>query len=80
MWYLYLLAFLCGAIAALAVYIIVRRLVLKGRKEAIIEKAELEGEKIKQQKILQAKEKFIQLKSDHESYTQHLHHLFFCFG
>ncbi len=68
MWYFYLLAFLCGAAFALAVYIIVRRLVLKGRKEAIIEKAELEGEKIKQQKILQAKEKFIQLKSDHESY------------
>ena len=64
----YLLAAFAGAVLALAIYIFVRRLILKGHSEAIIEKAELEGEKIKQQKILQAKEKFIQLKSDHESY------------
>jgi len=65
---LYLLAALVGAAIALAVYILVHKATLKGRQEAIIEKAELEAEKIKQQKILQAKEKFIQLKSDHESY------------
>ena len=64
----YLLAAFAGAVLALAIYIFVRRLILKGHSEAIIEKAELEGEKIKQQKILQAKEKFIQLKSEHESY------------
>lgn len=64
----YLLAALGGAVLALAIYIVVRRLILKGRAEDIIVKAEFEGEKIKQQKILQAKEKFIQLKSEHESY------------
>ena len=64
----YVLAAAAGAVLALAIYIIARRLVLKGRADAIIEKAELEGEKVKQQKILQAKEKFIQLKSDHERY------------
>ena len=64
----YVLAAAAGAVLALAIYIIARRLALKGRADAIIEKAELEGEKVKQQKILQAKEKFIQLKSDHERY------------
>ena len=64
----YILAAIGGAVLALAIYIIIRNIILKGRASAIIEKAELEGEKIKQQKILQAKEKFIQLKSDHENY------------
>ncbi len=64
----YILAALGGAVLALAIYIIIRSIILKGRASSIIEKAELEGEKIKQQKILQAKEKFIQLKSDHENY------------
>ena len=64
----YLLAALGGAVLALAIFIIIRNMVLKGRKDSILEKAELEGENIKQQKILQAKEKFIQLKSDHENY------------
>jgi len=65
---LYLLAALVGAAIALAIYIFAHKASLKGRAEGIIEKAELEGENIKQQKILQAKEKFIQLKSEHESY------------
>ncbi len=41
---------------------------MKGRGEAIIQKAEIEAENIKNQKILQAKEKFVQLKSEHEDY------------
>ena len=56
----------CGAIAALATYILIRRILLKGQKEEIIKKAELEAEKIKNDKIFQAKEKFLQLKSEHE--------------
>ena len=64
----YILAAIAVAVIALAIYIAVSRAAAKGRAAAIIEKAELEGENIKQQKILQAKEKFIQLKSDHESY------------
>ncbi|MDY3964122.1 MAG: Rnase Y domain-containing protein, partial [Candidatus Cryptobacteroides sp.] len=39
---------------------------MKGRKDSIIEKAELEAENIKKEKILQAKEKYLQLKSEHE--------------
>ena len=68
MWIYLILAVLAGAILALAAYILIRKAVLKGRRDAIIEKAELEGESIKQKKILQAKEKFLQLKSEHEAY------------
>ncbi len=55
-----------AATVAIGVYIAVHRAILKGRKEDIIEKAELEAENIKKEKILQAKEKFLQLKSEHE--------------
>ena len=58
-----------GAIIAIAGYAIARRAMLKGKKEEILEKAELEGEKIKNDKILQAKEKFLSLKSEHEQYV-----------
>lgn len=64
----YVLAAIGGAVLALAIYILIKRLTLKGRADAIIETAKLEGEKVKQQKILQAKERFIRLKSEHESY------------
>ena len=57
-----------GAAFALTAYIIVRRIILKGQKEDIIKKAELEAESIKKEKIFQAKEKFLQLKSEHEQY------------
>ena len=57
-----------AAAVAIGVYIAVHRAILKGRKEDIIEKAELEAENIKKEKILQAKEKFLQLKSEHEKY------------
>ncbi len=64
----YVLAAIGGAVLALVIYILIKRLTLKGRADAIIETAKLEGEKVKQQKILQAKERFIRLKSEHESY------------
>ena len=54
---------------ALAIYILVSRAASKGRADAIIEKANLEAESLKQQKILQAKEKFLQLKGEHESFV-----------
>ena len=64
----YILSAILGAVIALAAYIIVRRIILKGQKEDIIKKAELEAESIKKEKIFQAKEKFLQLKSEHEQY------------
>ena len=62
----YILSALVGAAVALGTYICVRRAVLKGRKDEILEKAEIEAENIKKEKIFQAKEKFLQLKSEHE--------------
>lgn len=66
----YLIAAVAGAVIALAIYIAVTRATSKGRANAIIEKASLEAENIKQQKMLQAKEKFLQMKSDHENYVK----------
>ena len=57
-----------SAIVALTAYILIRKILLKGQKEEIIRKAELEAEGIKKEKIFQAKEKFLQLKSEHEQY------------
>ena len=64
-----ILAAVAGAALALAIYILVSRSASKGRADAIIEKANLEAESIKQQKILQAKEKFLQLKGEHENFV-----------
>ena len=64
-----ILAALAGAAVALAIYITLHKRSLKGRKEEILEQAELEGENIKKEKIVQAKEKFLQLKSEHEQYV-----------
>ena len=61
-----LIGIVAGAVLALTIYILVRRSILKGRKDEIIKKAELEAENIKKEKILQAKEKFLQLKSEHD--------------
>ena len=40
--------------------------VLRKKRESIIKEAEIEGEVIKKDKILQAKERFLQLKTEHE--------------
>ena len=61
-----IIGFVAGAVLALGLYIAIRRAILKGKKEEILEKAEIEGEKIKNERILQAKEKFLSLRSEHE--------------
>ena len=65
---IYLLVAIAGAVVSLGTYIAIRKILLKGQKEAIIRKAELDAESIKKEKIFQAKEKFLQLKSEHEQY------------
>ena len=65
---LYIMFAALGGVFALVTYILIRRVLLKGQKEEIIKKAELEAESIKKEKIFQAKEKFLQLKSEHEQY------------
>ena len=64
-----IIGFIVGAIIALAIYIILQRTALKGKSQEIIKSAEIEGEKIKNEKILQAKEKFLSLKSEHDKYV-----------
>ena len=61
-----LVGFLAGAALAVVAFLLIRKVVLKGRRDEILEKAEIEGEKIKNEKILQAKEKYLQLKSEHD--------------
>jgi ribonuclease Y len=61
-----IIGFVAGAIIALAVYILLRKSMLQGKRDEILEKAEIEGEKIKNERILQAKEKYLSLKSEHE--------------
>ena len=65
----YLIGAIIGAIVALAVYIVVRKLLLKGQKAEILRAAEAEGEQIKKERILQAKEKYLQLKAEHEQHV-----------
>ena len=58
---------LCGAIAGfVTAYFVVNNVVLKKKKAQILKEAETEGENIKKEKIFQAKEKFLQLKSAHD--------------
>ena len=52
-----------------AAFTIIRKTLLKSRSEEILEKARLEGENIKNERILQAKEKYLQLKNDHERHV-----------
>ncbi len=62
----YIIAAIVGAALALGIYIAVNRAVNKGRADAIIEKATVEAENIKQNKMIEAKEHFLQLKSDYD--------------
>ena len=64
----YIIAAIAGAVIALVCYAAIRKIIMKGKKDEILEKAQLEAESIKQEKIFQAKEKFLQLKSEHEQY------------
>ena len=56
-----------GVLGGAVVAVVVQGILLKNRKEQILKEAEIEGENLKKQKILQAKEKFMSLKDEHES-------------
>jgi ribonuclease Y len=57
---------LIGLIVGGGVAFFIQNVILKNKKQQIIHEAELEGETIKKDKILQAKEKFLKLKEEHE--------------
>ncbi len=46
---------------------VLQNVILKNKRSQIVKEAELEGENIKKDKILQAKEKFLKLKEEHEN-------------
>jgi ribonucrease Y len=57
---------LIGIVGGGAGAFILQNVILKGKRDQLIREAELEGENIKKEKILQAKEKFLKLKEEHE--------------
>lgn len=62
-----LLGSLFGILVGGGVAFFIQNVVLKKRKEQMLKEAELEGEAMKKEKILQAKEKFMKLKEEHET-------------
>ncbi|MCE3296442.1 MAG: 2,3 cyclic-nucleotide 2-phosphodiesterase [Crocinitomicaceae bacterium] len=61
-----LIGSLIGIFAGGAVAFVIQNVILKNKKQQILKEAELEGENIKKDKLLQAKEKFLKLKEEHE--------------
>ena len=61
---------LIAAVVSVSAYVAVTTYItkntIKRQREIALKEAEAEGEMIKKEKILQAKEKFIQLKSEHD--------------
>jgi ribonuclease Y len=57
---------LIGLIGGGVVAFLVQSTLLKKRKEQVLKEADLEGEAMKKDKILQAKERFLKLKEEHE--------------
>jgi ribonuclease Y len=58
---------LIGLAGGLGIYAVLQQTALKSKREKIIKDAEIEGENLKKDKLLQAKENFLRLKEDHES-------------
>lgn len=56
-----------GLIGGGVVAVVIQSVVLKSRQKKILADAEKEGENLKANKILQAKEKFLKLKEEHDS-------------
>lgn len=63
-----IIAIPCLIVGFIIGYAVVKSILLKNKKSRILQEAEKEGEDIKKEKIFQAKEKFLQLKTEHEQY------------
>ena len=57
---------LSGIVGGGAGVFVLQNVVLKSKRDKIIQDAESEGENLKKEKILQAKERFLKLKEEHE--------------
>jgi len=60
---------LSAAIIAAALSYLITRNIIKNSSKKIVKDAEIEAENIKQKRVLEAKEKFLDLKKEHESYV-----------
>lgn len=63
--YISIIAIFCASITAFLTFFFAKRSTKK-EKEAILKEAEIEGEMLKKEKMLQTKEKFLYLKTEHE--------------
>jgi len=61
-----IIGLLIGLIGGGIVAFVLQNTLLKSKKEQILKEAESEGESMKKEKILQAKERFLKLKEEHE--------------
>ena len=61
-----IIGLLIGLIGGGIVAYVLQNTLLKSKKEQILKEAESEGESMKKEKILQAKERFLKLKEEHE--------------
>lgn len=62
-----IIGLLIGLVGGGVATFVLQNVILKSKKDQLIREAELEGENIKKDKILQAKEKFLKLKEEHET-------------
>jgi ribonuclease Y len=62
-----IIGLLMGLVGGGVATFVLQNVILKSKKDQLIREAELEGENIKKDKILQAKEKFLKLKEEHET-------------
>lgn len=63
-----IIAVIVTALVSVGVMYLLQRTALRKKADQIVKAAEQEGESIKKEKIFQAKEKFLQLKSEHETF------------
>lgn len=59
-----------GVVVGAVIVFILQKSVLKSKTASILKEAEAEGESIKKDKIIQAKERFLHLKEEHEKKTR----------
>ncbi len=67
----YVIGIVIGLVIGTAIGFLIFNNLLKSKKASLIKEAELEGESVKKDKILQAKEKFLSLKEEHEKSINH---------
>jgi len=62
-----IIGILVGIIVGGASVLAIRQVIFKKKRTNILKEAELEGENLKKEKVLQAKERFLKLKEEHEA-------------